>query len=145
MGPDGSDAVVGRADVVAHQPEEHGEQIRRVAVVIGNQDSQPADGLLVAARRRHECGCRFRHHRKMDDELAALADPLASGLDPAAMLFDEPPDQRESDPEAALGPFERAVRLIEHLEKARQCVWRDADTCILHAHDDGIFLALGGQ
>jgi hypothetical protein len=108
---DRRDALVGRANVVTHQPKEHGEQIRRVPVVVGDEDSQPGDGRFVAARSRHEHVCRFRHHRKMDDELAALADAFAAGFDPAAMRLDEPTDQRESDPESALGALERAVRL----------------------------------
>src|SRR6185369_5714480 len=81
----------------------------------------------------------------MDDEFAALADAFAAGFDPAAMLVDEPPDQRESNPESALRALERAVDLIEHLEEARQRVLRHADTGILHPYHHTIVLPLGGE
>src|SRR2546428_551143 len=55
-----------------------------------------------------------------DDEFAAGARAVALGCDRTAMQLDEAADQRETDPEAALGAIERCVSLHEEIEYPRQ-------------------------
>src|SRR5687768_300327 len=58
--------------------------------------------------------------RGADDELAAGARAPAVRLDRAAVELDQVPDQRQPDPQAALGAIEPPVCLREQIEDARQ-------------------------
>ena len=51
-----------------------------------------------------------------------------AGDDDAAVVhLDQPPRQRQSDAQSAGGPLENRLRLLEHVEDARQHVRGDAD------------------
>ena len=67
-----------------------------------------------------------RDGRQPHGELAAPARPVAGGLDRAAVQLDQPLDQRQADPQAALGAGQRAVALREQVEDLRQRLGRDA-------------------
>ena len=62
---------------------------------------------------------------------------LRFGVDRAAVQFDQPAHQRQADAQAALGPFQRPVRLAEHVEYVGQRFARDADSVVAN-HDDGL-------
>ena len=70
-----------------------------------------------------------------DDELAALAEPVASDLDRALVQRDQLLHQREPDAEAAGRDRACPVGLREHLEDAREHVRGDANARVLEAHD----------
>src|SRR6185369_11986379 len=81
--------------------------------------------------------------READDELAALARPVALRLDPAAVQLDEAAHQRQAEPEAALRTDARALHLGEGLEDLRQHLRGDADAGV--AHPDRPLVALGAH
>ena len=70
--------------------------------------------------------------RQAHDELGPLAQPLAAGLDPAAVHLDQSLHQGQADAQPALRPLQRVVHLREHLEDAGQLVGGDADAGVLH-------------
>ena len=61
--------------------------------------------------------------------------PSLCGLDRPAVHLDQPPHERQADAQPALRPVERAVRLREQVEHARQHVRRDADAGVADADD----------
>ena len=63
------------------------------------------------------------------DELAAVPDALAAGLDRSAVKLDELADERQADAETAL-PLERLVHPREEIEDLRQLSGRDADAVV---------------
>ena len=64
-----------------------------------------AFGLLAAPRALHRP--RGGDRREADREAAALPGAGAEGLDGAGVELDQPLDQRQADPQAALRPVER--------------------------------------
>ena len=80
---------------------------------------------------------RVDQHRQADGELAARPEPVALGLDRAAVQLDQRLRQREADAEAVARAFERSVRLREHLEQARKLIGDDPDSVVAHA-DHGL-------
>jgi len=61
------------------------------------------------------------------------------------MQFDKILDHRQSNAEPALGKFHRAFRLHEHLENRREHLRCDANSVVLHAHDDFTTLSFNGE
>ena len=57
---------------------------------------------------------------KVDDDLRALAGPLAVYDDAAAVLLHNGLDEREAESQAPIGAIERLLALRERLENARQ-------------------------
>src|SRR3989441_7703321 len=73
---------------------------------------------------------------QLDDELAAGARAIALGGDRTAMQLDEAADQRETDPEAALGAIERCVSLDEEIEYPRQRIGGGPVPVVPHVDPD---------
>jgi hypothetical protein len=107
----GGHAVVGCAHAMAQQFEEHRETLRRIGVVLDHEHprSSPRDRLGGRG------WSRLLHHRQRHDELRALSEPRALGLDARTVQLDDPPRHREPDPETALCAVERPVRLREQV------------------------------
>ena len=80
-----------------------------------------------------------------DGELAPLAGALARGRDAPAVHLDELLDERQADPEPALGAGQRAVPLGEEVEDAGQQLGRDADARVPDLDDDVRPLAAGRE
>jgi hypothetical protein len=70
------------------------KRIGRVDVVINDQDAKTrARRCLVAANRRGAFA-RVHERRQTNDKFTTLVRPVATGLDVAAMQFDQSPHQR---------------------------------------------------
>jgi hypothetical protein len=100
------------------ETQKHGIALGSIDVVIHHQN--PAPPRRSAGR----LPCRLvllpgqrRADRKPHVELAACAMSRASCRDRAAVHFDQPPDQGQTDAQAALRPIQRAVRLNEEFNQ----------------------------
>ena len=81
-------------------------------------------------------GGRLLQGGQPDGELAPLAGAFARGGDAPAVHLDELLDERQADPEPALGAGHRAVPLGEEVEDAGQELGRDADARVPDPDDD---------
>ena len=79
---------------------------------------------------------KWRSGRQADDELAALARPVARRGQAAAVHLGQRPGQRQPDPQPALRPGQRAVALCEQLEHPRELLGRDAHAGVPDLDDD---------
>src|SRR3954463_16660436 len=107
-------AVVGRAHLLAAQPQQLRERLRRVLVVVDDEDAPQAArrrGARALARPALERG--LDHEGQAHDEGAALAEPLAPRLDRAAVDLDQVLRERETEPETAARVVGRPVDLHE--------------------------------
>ncbi len=124
--------IIGRASVVAHNPQPHRQTVRTVPVVVHNEDAERRRGGFFLLTARLLGFRRLDHDRPPHDELASLARSLALCLDRAAVKVYQPLHQRQPDPKLTLRLLQRPLTLREHLEVARQLVGSDAD--VLHRH-----------
>src|SRR5262249_5130661 len=96
-------AIVRDGDLLILKPEDPGERLRCIDVVVDHENATSNRGLPGRAGQRS--GRRLRrnlHRRQPDDELAALAATGAAGLDVPAVQPDQTLRERQPDAEAAL-------------------------------------------
>ena len=135
-------AVGGDGDVVAVERQHQVQHLeRRRGCRRRPGCGTTASGVRLLVRDQIERAGR-RRRRQPDRERAALARPVAPGLDRSAVQLDQPPRQREPDAEAAVAAIAVAGELREHVEDVRQHLRRNADARVLHAQADVV--ALGG-
>jgi hypothetical protein len=77
-------------------------------------------GRASTGRGRDWRAGRLRDRRQADREARAAVLALALGMNAAAVHLDQLLHQCQADAEAALGPFDAAVDLGEHVEHPRQ-------------------------
>ena len=86
--------------LIAHHVEHHRHAFDRVLVVVCDQDAA-SDRRSVEVGRllmRSKSCCLDDRDRQFHDEFATSAQPGTLGLDRAAMHFDQPSNNRQSDP-----------------------------------------------
>ena len=93
-------------DLVAVEPQQHRQAVGRVPVVVHDQDAARRGGIGSAAGRlvRRRLAAARARTRQADDELAALAGPVAAGLDRAAVHL-----HQASSPASARSPARPAT------------------------------------
>ena len=90
--------------------------------------------------RRLGCGRLAGEDREPDDEFGPVAQPLARDGDRAAVQLDQAMDERQADPQAALRPIQRLVRLDEEFEDVLLHLGRDPDARVADPQDGPVVL-----
>ena len=134
-------AVVGGLDLVAQVAQEIGDALGGVLVVVDDEDALAArvrgrlraDGRRGPAGRYHLERCPAGRERKLDDELAPLARPVAVRRHLTAVQLDEAAHDRQAETEAALRAVERLRLLEEEVEHPPQHLGGDADPLVADA------------
>ena len=137
------------------------ERIQRGAAAVDHRTTAPsmvsscpsvsaASRLSSTTRMRRRGNCFGRRRRllahalvddgKLDDELAALPEPVAPRLDTAAVHGDQAPHEGQADAQAALGAAARPIDLREHVEDGGQLVGGDTDAVVAHRQDRAVVL-----
>ena len=130
-------ARIGRLDVVTRQFQERCASIRRIPIVVDNQDLHPGAGH-GSVRLHFDIGrllCRGSD-RQSHDELASTARSVAVRFHAPTVQSHEPAHQRQSDAEPALGASQGCLGLREHLEQSRHHVRGNTNTVIPDRDDD---------
>ena len=117
-------AVVGDSRVSTHVLDEHGRRIRRILVVVDDQNSS-FEPLFIGA----PLGGRDRLGRRqwqLDDELAASPMSFTAGVETSGVKFHQPTCEREADAQSRLRGARLSLR--EEIEHTRQQLRRDPDS-----------------
>jgi hypothetical protein len=131
-------AIVSRAHDLSLQAQQHGEAVGGVFIVINDEHAARRKLRLLVRRLAMVLPVPVSvddDERQANDELAAGIAAGAVRFDRAAMQFDEPLHERQANAQTALRFFRATIRLIEHIEQARQRVARDANAGISHPDD----------
>ena len=139
--------VVGRARIMAHDPQNRGHAFGGVSKIVHHQNAALAAALELFAVtvRLPRCLSRFGDDRHLNRELAARAGPTAAGFEGTAVQLDQSLGQRQPDAEAALRPLYRRSHLGEQPEDVRQMFGGDADAGVSHRDHCLAAPPLGGQ
>src|SRR5690606_11277669 len=130
-------AVVDRDDVLSDRLEEQLQAVGRVLVVVDDEHAKPVVVGFRLGRPRFERRRGLSNRKgKVDDELAALAEPFAARLHDAAVQLDDAPDQREADAETALTAQRLGIDLREEIEDALDVARCDPAPVVLDADLD---------
>src|SRR5262245_58927807 len=124
-------------DLVPEHFEQRDQGLRRLAVVLDDEDAGASRLPRAGDERGRRLLGRHGERREPDAELGTASDPVAPRLDSTTVELDHALHDGEPDPEAALRAVEPALDLREELEHALQHVGRDADAAVAHG-DDGV-------
>jgi hypothetical protein len=134
----GAGAVAGNLDFGAQQPEQHGQGVGGVDVVIDHQDAAEGRCILgLGIRCLSRRGLRLGGQGQVQPEFAALALAFAERLHAAAVHLDQAAHQGQPDAQAALPTAAVAVHLHEQIEHLAQQGGRDADAVVAY-RDHGL-------
>src|SRR5262249_53935757 len=132
-GLDACNAVVRDPSLVPHDPEHHGQALRRVPIIVDDEDTKPA--LATAAIdptvRLLRLWWQTQENRQAYDELASGAGTVALSLDTAAVHFHQRPNESQANAEPSLRALKRPVHLGKHVEDLRQHVGGNTDALVL--------------
>jgi hypothetical protein len=128
--------VAGRPHAVAHGPQQFGQRVSGIGVVVCDEHAPAA---LLHAGRRQRGGERCRclgcgGQRQAHGERASPADAGAVRLHAAAVQLQQPAHQGQADAQAAAGVALVRAHLGEQVEHLRQFVRRYADAAVGHGH-----------
>ena len=136
--------VMGDLYLVAQNVEHHRQALRRVLVIVHNQDTPPGetDGVHVVRRDRlrgfQPGGPGQAHH-----ELAPLTRSRTLGFNAASVHLDQPLHQHQPDAEPALCAIQGEIDLHKHIKDSRQHLPGNAGAVIPDANSDPFVVAPG--
>ena len=142
-GVEGCARVADRAYPMSERPQEQGERLRGVRVVLDQEDAQGLLGRRSPRARASCCRSRRLAERQPHLELGASPRTCAPRLHAPAVELHQPPRHREADAEAAGRAVEPLRALREEIEHVRQQLGRDPGAVVPNANHRLSALAAG--
>src|SRR5262249_6879738 len=110
--------ILGHVDAMPVHLQGGSKHLARIRVVLDYENVARATNALLGGWLRG--GWRRGSERQPDHDFGASAQPLTVDRDHPAVELDEPPHQREANPQTSLGVCQRWIALREEIEHARK-------------------------